>query len=68
MLLFGVKLEYNFTEDWKVKGFSGLQKQQFDLYNSVISGASIEGFFTNKEEANYQLEYGSRFRSGASYS
>jgi hypothetical protein len=50
--LFGVKLEYNFTEDWKVKGFSGLQKQQFDLYNSVISGASIEGFFTNKEEAN----------------
>lgn len=42
--LYGVKVTYDLTDNWKVKGFTGRQKQQFDTYNSVIRGAAFDGF------------------------
>lgn len=42
--LVGVKLTYDLTPDWQVKAFTGRQKNLFDLYDSVIKGASIDGF------------------------
>lgn len=42
--LFGARLMYELTPDWKIKVFSGRQKQQFDIYESVIKGGSLEGF------------------------
>ncbi len=42
--LFGGKLTYDIAPDWEIKGFVGKQKQQFNLYDSVIKGAAIEGF------------------------
>lgn len=45
--LFGVSLSYDITPDWKVKIFTGRQKQQFDTYNSIMKGLSFEGFITN---------------------
>ena len=42
----GIKLEYDLTPDWKVKAFSGRQKRQFDLHDSVIKGAALDGFLT----------------------
>ncbi len=42
----GVRLTYDLNEDWKVKGFTGRQKRQFDLQESVIKGASLDGYLT----------------------
>lgn len=42
--LYGIRVSYDLSENWKVKGFVGRQKQQFDTYASVIRGVSIDGF------------------------
>ncbi len=42
--LYGMKVSYDLTDNWKVKGFTGRQKQQFSTYNSVIRGAAVDGF------------------------
>ncbi|MEO0044775.1 MAG: hypothetical protein RL329_4224 [Bacteroidota bacterium] len=42
--LYGVNLSYHLNPDWKIKAFTGRQKQQFDIYNGIIKGANIEGF------------------------
>lgn len=41
----GIRLTYALNDDWKVKGFTGRQKRQFDEQSSVIKGGAIEGFF-----------------------
>lgn len=49
--LVGLRLTYDFLEDWQIKAFTGRQKQQFDLYRPIIKGLSVEGyhsFRTNK--------------------
>jgi len=47
--LYGLRLNYELGENWLVKGFTGRQKLQFDQYNSVIKGASIDGYIAPKE-------------------
>ena len=42
--LFGLRLSYDLSDDWKVKVFTGQQKKQFDLYPAIIIGGNIEGF------------------------
>ena len=42
--LYGIRLTYDLTDNWRLKAFTGRQKQQFDLYQSNFRGASIEGF------------------------
>ncbi|MEM1219815.1 MAG: DUF6029 family protein [Bacteroidota bacterium] len=42
--LFGARVGWEFNENWNAVGFSGVQKQQFDIYRSIISGMNIEGF------------------------
>lgn len=42
--LYGVRLTYDLLPDWKIKAFTGRQKQQFDTYRSVLRGAAIDGF------------------------
>jgi hypothetical protein len=42
--LLGLNLTYDLTENWKIKAFTGRQKQQFDLYKSNISGFNSEGY------------------------
>lgn len=49
--LLGGRLTYDISPNWAAKAFYGKQKQQFDLYASVIKGASIEGFIASKEDA-----------------
>lgn len=51
--LIGLRVGYNFTPNLKVKGFTGLQKQQFDLYRSVIAGASVDYFLSGKEGSSF---------------
>lgn len=42
--LVGIKLAYELSDDWTIKGLAGRQKNLFDLYTSVLTGGSIEGF------------------------
>ena len=44
--LYGVRATYNFSDDWSVTGFAGRQKQQFELYESNVRGAHVEGYST----------------------
>ena len=45
----GVKLEYAFNENWKLKGFGGNQKgyldNRFGFSKQVVAGANLEGNF-----------------------
>lgn len=45
--LYGIRLEYELLPDLFVKGFTGKQKRQFETYNAVIRGGSIEGFLSD---------------------
>ena len=56
--LFGLKLDYQISENWNVKVFTGRQKQQFDTYQSVIRGGSIEGYITGDSTSTWSLAPG----------
>lgn len=45
--LYGVRLAYELSPDWQVKGFTGKQKRQFENYASTIRGGSIEGYWAD---------------------
>lgn len=51
----GIRLEYQITEDIKIKGFSGRQKNLFDTYSSVISGVNAEGYFDMGKNSGISL-------------
>ncbi len=42
--LYGARLIYDVSENWQLKAFTGRQKFLFDEYDSVIKGASFEGY------------------------
>ncbi len=49
--LFGVRVAYDITPDWKIKAFTGKQKYQFDTYGEIIKGINVEGFISPKDSA-----------------
>jgi hypothetical protein len=56
--LFGIKAAYALNENWKIKGFTGRQKQQFDLYNTIVRGANLEGFIKPDSLKNFSFAPG----------
>jgi hypothetical protein len=58
--LYGVQLDYQFSDDWAGKVFTGKQKFLFDEYESVIKGASLDGFlsFGNEEKGYWSMSPG----------
>ncbi len=44
--LVGLRLRYSLGDNWTIKGFTGRQKKRFDVYDPIIVGGSIDGFFT----------------------
>ena len=44
--LYGLRLSYQFADDWTVTGFTGRQKRQFDLFESNFRAIRVEGFAT----------------------
>jgi hypothetical protein len=56
--LLGIKVGYALNENWKIKGFTGRQKQQFSLYNTVVRGAVLEGFIKPDSLKNFSLAPG----------
>ena len=55
--LMGVRLTYDIAPDWEIKGFTGRQKNLFDLYESVIRGGSIDGFIAS-DSSNWSIAPG----------
>ncbi|MEP7323058.1 MAG: DUF6029 family protein [Saprospiraceae bacterium] len=51
--LYGLKLNYQWNADWHIKAFAGKQKKQFDLYESVIKGISIDGYIQSKDSMSW---------------
>lgn len=56
--LIGLRLDYSLGENWKIKGFTGKQRQQFSSYRSIIKGLNLEGFITSQDESAWTLAPG----------
>lgn len=56
--LVGIKLSYQISENWSIRGFTGRQKQQFDTYRSNIRGLALEGFIQPKRDADWTMAPG----------
>jgi hypothetical protein len=41
----GIKVGYNFNDNWRLKAFTGRMKRQFDEYTTVVRGGALDGFF-----------------------
>lgn len=42
--LVGARVTYDLGENWQLKAFTGRQKQQFETYDPILKGGSLEGF------------------------
>jgi hypothetical protein len=51
--LYGLKLNYQWNENWHIKAFSGKQKKQFDTYESVIKGISLDGYLQSNDTTSW---------------
>ncbi|WP_020538575.1 DUF6029 family protein [Lewinella cohaerens] len=56
--LYGLKVDYQLSDNWNIKGFTGRQKQQFDTYSSVIRGLNIEGYVQGDSLGTWSLAPG----------
>jgi hypothetical protein len=56
--LFGAQVGYKINDDWKIKAFTGRQKQQFSRYGTILRGGAIEGFIKPDSTKNFTLAPG----------
>ncbi|MBP6809905.1 MAG: hypothetical protein KA138_00180 [Saprospiraceae bacterium] len=56
--LFGAQVGYQINDDWKVRAFTGRQKQQFDRYGTILRGGVIEGFIKPDSTKNFAFAPG----------
>jgi hypothetical protein len=56
--LLGAQVGYHINDNWKIKAFTGRQKQQFDRYGTVLRGGSLEGFIKPDSSKNFTLAPG----------
>lgn len=56
--LFGAQVGYKINDDWKIRAFTGRQKQQFSRYGTILRGGAIEGFIKPDSSKNFTLAPG----------
>lgn len=56
--LYGLRLTYQLSDNWSIKGFTGQQKQLFDTYESIVKGFNMEGFISLNDEKGVSLAPG----------
>jgi len=65
--LYGLRLDYDLSENWRFRVFGGKQKDEynesnpFSIYQSVIKGAALEGFYSPNDTSNWSLAPGIGF-------
>jgi hypothetical protein len=48
----GLKLDYRLNDNWKIKAFTGREKNLFSQYKPIIKGANIEGIIKINDDIN----------------
>ncbi|MBL7807474.1 MAG: hypothetical protein JNN28_06665 [Saprospiraceae bacterium] len=56
--LLGAQVGYRINDNWKIRAFSGRQKQQFSRYGTILRGGAIEGFIKPDSTKNFTLAPG----------
>jgi hypothetical protein len=56
--LLGAQVGYQINNNWKVRAFTGRQKQQFERYGTILRGGVIEGFIKPDSTKNFTLAPG----------
>lgn len=56
--LLGAQAGYKINDNWKVRAFTGRQKQQFSRYGTILRGGAIEGFIKPDSTKNFTLAPG----------
>lgn len=56
--LYGAQVGYQINDNWKLRAFTGRQKQQFDHYGTVLRGGAVEGFIKPDSSKNFTLAPG----------
>ncbi|HLP96075.1 MAG TPA: DUF6029 family protein [Saprospiraceae bacterium] len=56
--LLGAQVGYRINDNWKVRAFTGRQKQQFSRYGTILRGGAIEGFIKPDSTKNFTLAPG----------
>ncbi len=56
--LYGAKVGYDLTPDWKVTAFAGKQKNRFETYSTTIKGGTISGYFKLDSMGKYAMSPG----------
>lgn len=56
--LYGVRLAYDISDNWKVKAFGGKVKTFFTSSGPLLKGASVSGFISGKEGSSWTLAPG----------
>ncbi len=56
--LYGIRVGYQFNDNWRVKAFSGRIKQQFSRYGTVVRGGALEGFIKPDSSRNFSFAPG----------
>jgi len=48
--LVGAQVEYRINNDWEISAFTGKQRNLFSVFESVVKGAKVEGYYGFKED------------------
>jgi len=56
--LFGVKVGYDFNDNWKARAFAGQEKRQFSTYAANVRGLVLEGFIKPDSVKNFSIAPG----------
>ncbi|HJW30910.1 MAG TPA: DUF6029 family protein, partial [Saprospiraceae bacterium] len=56
--LVGLRLSYELSPNWTIKGMAGRQKNLFELYPSFLKGASLEGYVALDSSGKFSIAPG----------
>ena len=56
--LYGIKVGYDFSDNWKLSAFTGRQKNLFDLYSTSLRGGSLTGFVSLDSAGRFAISPG----------
>lgn len=59
--LLGASVKYTINDNWSAKAFTGKQRNLFSVYNSVIKGAMINGFYAPSDSSKWSIAPGAGF-------
>lgn len=59
--LLGASVKYTMNPNWSAKVFTGKQRNLFTVYNSIVKGAMLNGFYSPSDTAKWSIVPGIGF-------